>query len=268
MPGHMVAAITAHPELGNFKTETRVRCHWGISQNVLNAEQSTVKFMKNVLTEVMNLFPGRFIHVGGDESPKFEWSENERAQERMAELGLTSEDELQSWFIRQMNAHITAAGRRLIGWDEILEGGLAEGAAVMSWRSEEGGIEAANQNHDVVMAPLQRVYFDHYQVEPKENEPLAIGGMTPLDQVYAYEPMPENMPEGKRHHILGSQGQLWTEYMPAMSQVEYMGFPRICALAEVVWLEPDQKDYKDFLKRLETHRNRLNSLGVNTHPDP
>lgn len=266
MPGHMVAAITAYPELGNFKTENRVRCHWGISQSVLNVEAATVAFMKDVLTEVMDLFPGRFIHIGGDEAPKFEWSESERAQRRMAELGLKSENELQSWFIRQMARHIEDAGRRLIGWDEIMEGGLASGAAVMSWRGEKGGLEAANQDHDVVMAPQQSVYFDYYQAEPKSEEPLAIGGYTPLEKVYSYEPIPEAMPEDKRSHVLGSQGQLWTEYMPTMAHVEYMGFPRICALAEVLWLDAEQKDYDDFSKRLERHLQRLNMLGVNAHP--
>jgi len=268
MPGHMVAAITAYPELGNFKTDTRVRCHWGISQNVLNVEDSTVDFMKDVLDEVMALFPGRFIHIGGDEAPKVEWRESERAQERMAELGLKSEHELQSWFIRQMDVHIAAAGRRLIGWDEILEGGLAEGAAVMSWRGEEGGVKAADHGHDVVMAPYQNVYFDYYQSQPKEDEPLAIGGMTPLDSVYAYEPIPEALAKENRHHVLGGQGQLWSEYMPTMDQIEYMGFPRICALSEVLWLEPEHKDYPDFLRRLQVHRDRLANLRVNAHPRP
>lgn len=268
MPGHMVAAITAYPELGNFETRTRVRCHWGISQNVLNVEESTVQFMKNVLTEVMELFPSRFIHIGGDEAPKFEWSESPRAQKRMAELGLKNEKELQSWFIRQMNEHITQAGRRLVGWDEILQGGLAEGATVMSWRGEEGGIEAANKGHDVVMAPQQRTYFDYYQSEPKEEEPLAIGGMTTIDLVYAHEPVPQEIPEKNRHHVLGGQGQLWTEYMPTMDQVEYMGFPRICALSEVLWLETEHKDFPDFLNRLKSHRDRLGNLQVNAHSRP
>ncbi|WFB36962.1 beta-N-acetylhexosaminidase [Kiritimatiellota bacterium B12222] len=268
MPGHMVAAITAYPELGNFETKTRVRCHWGISQNVLNVEDSTVNFMKDVLDEVMDLFPGHFIHIGGDEAPKFEWSESERAQVRMAELGLKNEDELQSWFIRQMDAHITKAGRRLIGWGEILEGGLAEGAAVMSWRSETSGMEAAEQGHDVVMAPSQRVYFDHYQSEPKADEPLAIHGLTTLEQVYSYEPIPEEMPQNQRHHILGAQGQLWTEYIKTIDDVNYMGYPRICALAEVLWLTPTQKDYSDFTQRLKSHRERLTHLGINACPKP
>jgi hexosaminidase len=235
---------------------------------VLNVEDSTVVFMKDVLSEVMDLFPGRFIHVGGDEAPKFEWSESERAQERMAELGLKSEDELQSWFIRQMNEHVRAAGRRLIGWDEILEGGLAEGAAVMSWRGEAGGLAAASQNHDVVMAPHQRAYFDHYQAQPIGEEPLAIGGMSPTDHVYAYEPIPAAMPPGQRARVLGSQGQLWTEYMPDMNTVEYMGFPRICALAEVLWLDAEKRNYASFLARLRLHRDRLATLGVNAHPRP
>ena len=268
MPGHMVAAITAYPELGNFNIQTRVRCHWGISQSVLNVEESTVDFMKDVLDEVMDLFPGRFIHVGGDEAPKFEWSESERAQERMAELGLKSEDELQSWFIRQMDAHITAAGRRLIGWDEILEGGLAKGATVMSWRGEVGGIEAINQGHDVVMAPYEKVYFDYYQAEPTDKEPLAIGGMTKLETVYGYEPIPKEISPDKRHLVLGAQGQLWTEYMSTMHHVEYMGFPRICALSEVLWMNPADKDYPDFLERLKAHRSRLRLLTVNAHPQP
>ncbi|NQZ68517.1 MAG: beta-N-acetylhexosaminidase [Lentisphaeria bacterium] len=268
MPGHMVAAITAYPELGNFKMETRVRCHWGISQNVLNMEQSTVDFMKDVLTEVMDLFPGRFIHIGGDEAPKFEWSENEAAQKRMAALGLKSEDELQSWFIQQMDTHISSAGRRLIGWDEILEGGLADNAAVMSWQGEDGGLAAAAQGHDVVMAPCQIIYFDYYQAEPIEEEPPAIRGMSKVSDVYAYEPIPNNMGAEVQHHVLGSQGQLWTEYMADMKHVEYMGFPRISALAEVLWLDAENKNYDDFIERLGGFRQRLDALKVNAHPRP
>lgn len=268
MPGHMVAAIAAYPELGNFKNETRVRCHWGVSQNVLNMEESTVAFMKDVLTEVMDLFPGRFIHVGGDEAPKHEWSESQRAQNRMAELGLQNEFELQSWFIREMDEHISAAGRRLIGWDEILEGGLARNAAVMSWRGEAGGIAAASQQHDVVMTPDQWTYFNLYQAEPKKEEPRAFNGMLPLDLVYSYDPIPEAMREEDRQYVMGGQGQLWTEYIADMNTLEYMGFPRICALAEVLWLDENKKNYVDFLNRLAGHRARLDALKVNTHPRP
>jgi hexosaminidase len=154
----------------------------------------------------------------------------------------------------------------LVGWDEILEGGLAEGATVMSWRGEDGGITAASHGNDVVMAPQQKVYFDYYQAEPKTKEPLAIGGLTTLEDVYEYEPLPQELASDKHHHVLGAQGQLWTEYMPTMAHVEYMGYPRICALAEVLWLEAESKDYSDFLKRLKLHRARLDHLHVNCHP--
>lgn len=268
MPGHMVAAVASYPELGNLSVPPRVRCHWGISQSVLNVEEETVTFMRNVLDEVMDIFPGRFIHIGGDEAPKVEWSESRRAQERMAELGLHSENELQSWFIRQVGAHVVAAGRRIIGWDEIMEGGLAEGAAVMSWRGEESGVTAAALGHDVVMAQSKWVYFDYYQSEPVAEEPLAIGGMTPTDRVYAYEPVPGNMKPEHRRHVLGCQGQLWTEYIPDVPKLDYMGFPRICALSEVLWLDSARKSYAGFLERLKQHRRRLAVMGVNAHPRP
>jgi hexosaminidase len=269
MPGHMVAAIAAYPELGNVpENQVRPRCHWGISQQVLNCSDETVAFMKDVLAEVMDLFPGPFIHIGGDEAPKFEWSETKSAQDRMSELGLKSEDELQSWFIQQMDTFITEKGRRMIGWDEILEGGLAENAAVMSWRGEEAGIETANSGHDVVMAPHQEVYFDYYQHEPADDEPLAIGGMTTTEEVYAYSPIPDAIKDDKRHHVLGAQGQLWTEYMPNFPHVEYMTYPRACALAEVLWTPKVKREYGDFLERLASHRKRLKVLGVNAHSKP
>ncbi|MEX2382280.1 MAG: beta-N-acetylhexosaminidase [Opitutales bacterium] len=268
MPGHMMAAIAAYPELGNRGERIGVRCHWGISQNVLNVEASTIEFMKTVLTEVMDLFPGRFIHIGGDEAPKHEWSESKRAQERMAELGLANENELQSWFIRQMNEHIRAAGRRLIGWDETLEGGLADGAAVMSWRGEEGGLAATSQGHDVVMAANAWTYFDHYQAEPKREEPLAIGGILTTEHVYASDPIPAAMPETHRRHVLGAQGQLWSEYITSRDHLDYMGFPRISALSEVLWLEPGRRNYVNFLARLGRHRRGLDVLGVKAHPRP
>ncbi|MCH2176738.1 MAG: beta-N-acetylhexosaminidase [Lentisphaeria bacterium] len=268
MPGHMSAAVASYPELGNPGYDVEVRCHWGISQHVLNLEESTVEFAKTVLDEVMDLFPSPYIHIGGDEAPKFEWSECANAQSRMQELGLKSENELQSWFIQQLDTHITQAGRRLIGWDEILEGGLAQNATVMSWRGEEGGVEAAKQGHQVVMTPHQHVYFDYYQAEPKSEEPLAIGGMSTTEHVYAYEPIPAALPEEQYHQVLGSQGQLWTEYIPTMDHMEYMGFPRICALSEVLWISKEEKNYTDFLERLKVHRQRLAILNVNAHPRP
>jgi hexosaminidase len=268
MPGHMVAAIAAYPELGNFDARLEPRRHWGISQSVLNVEDSTVAFMRNVLEELLDIFPSRFIHVGGDEAPKREWSESARAQELMAARGLRNEDELQSWFIRQMDGFLSEHGRRLIGWDEILEGGLAEGAAVMSWRGEDGGIAAAREGHDVVMAPQHSVYFDYYQDEPKREEPLAIGGMTTLAKVYAYPPIPGALQAEHRHHVLGAQGQLWTEYIADRDKLDYMAYPRACALAEVVWTDAGQLQYSNFLERLAVHRARLAVQHVATHPRP
>lgn len=268
MPGHMQAAIAAYPELGNFDIALKPRCHWGISQNILNAEESTVEFMCNVLDEVMALFPGRFIHVGGDEALKTEWSEGKRAHELMIERGLKNEDELQSWFIRKLAAHIESRGRRCIGWDEILEGGLAEGAAVMSWRGEEGGLAAAQQGHDVVFAPHTHTYFDHYQDFPESEHPLAIGGMTPLSKVYSYTPFPAALSEEQKKLVLGGQGQLWTEYIPDMKQLEYMAYPRTCALAEILWLPAKEKNYQDFHRRLSAHRARLQAMQVNAYVLP
>lgn len=268
MPGHMQAAISVYPELGNTNAQLKPRCHWGISQSILNVEESTVAFMCNVLDEVMEMFPSRFIHVGGDEALKHEWTESARAQFLMAERSLANEHELQSWFIRQLGRHVTGRGRRLIGWDEILEGGLAEGAAVMSWRGESGGVAAVSEGHDVVMAPCEWVYFDHYQEEPKAEEPLAIGGMTTLSRVYAYEPVPAQLTAEKQRHVLGAQGQLWTEYITDMAKLEYMTYPRACALSEVLWLDAKEKNYPCFLRRLAAHRRRLDILKVNAHPRP
>lgn len=264
MPGHMQAAIAAYPELGCTNMSLKPLCHWGIGQHILNVEESTISFMKDVLDEVMDLFPGDYIHIGGDEAPKYEWEEQRRIQDRMIELGVKDEDELQSWFISQMASHIQSKGRKVIGWDEILEGGLAEGAAVMSWRGEEGGIEAAALGHQVIMTPMTHVYFDHYQGD-KDKEPLAIDGYTSLEKVYSYEPIPKNLPEIQIQLVLGSQGQLWTEYMKDFKQVEYMAFPRVCALAEVLWMDKDRKNYESFLGRMESNKNRMSNLNINYH---
>ncbi len=269
MPGHMQAVIAAYPELGNTDMTLRPRCHWGISKHILNVEESTVMFMQNVLDEIMELFPGRYVHIGGDEALKDEWQESRRIQERMNELGLTGEAELQSWFINRMGRFISSRNRVMIGWDEILEGGaLPPEAVVMSWRGEKGGIEAAREGHNVVMAPGSHVYFDHYQAEPIAEEPLAIHGLSTVGHVYSYEPVPAALPADKRHHVLGSQGQLWAEYIPNIRHLDYMAFPRACALSEVLWLDPCRKDYRDFLQRLVFHRKRLEVLGVNAHPQP
>ncbi len=263
MPGHMQAAIAAYPELGTTTAKLETGCHWGISQHILNVEDSTIKFMQNVLAEVIDLFPSTFIHVGGDEALKYAWSESHRVQDRMLELGLKSEDELQSWFIGQMDRFISSKGRRLIGWDEILEGGLAKGASVMSWRGIQGGIEAASHGHDVVMAPTTHTYLDYYQSKNQQQEPLSIGGYLPLEQVYSFEPVPTELSKSKAKHILGAQAQLWTEYVATPEHAEYMYFPRLCALAELAWTPSKDKSYKDFIKRLKLHLERLENLKVN-----
>ena len=266
MPGHALAAIASYPELGVTGQPADVGTRWGVYANILNAEESTIGFMQDVLTEVLELFPGRFIHVGGDEADKALWKTSPRIQERIHELGLKDEHELQSWFIQRMDAFLTKRGRRLVGWDEILEGGLAPGATVMSWRGTQGGIDAARAGHDVVMAPTSNTYFDYYQSRNTAGEPLAIGGFLPLEMVYAFEPVPGDLEPQFRSHILGAQGQLWTEYMPGPKQVEYMAFPRLTALAEVLWTRPERKDYRDFLARLDVHLQRLSVLDVAFRP--
>jgi hexosaminidase len=266
MPGHAVAAIAAYPALGVDGTPAEVGTWWGVYDNILSPDDSTIAFMKDVLTEVMDLFPGRFIHVGGDEAVKTRWKASLRVQARIKELGVADEDALQSWFIRQIDAFLTAKGRRLIGWDEILQGGLAPGATVMSWRGVAGGIAAARQGHDVVMAPTSHTYFDYYQAKPQDAEPLGIGGYLPIDTVYAFDPVPADLEPQYASHVLGAQGQVWTEYLATPKQVEYMAFPRACALAEVVWTPLASKNFADFVARLSVHAKRLAILDVNYRP--
>jgi len=261
MPGHAQAAIAAYPELGNTSEKVEVGTVWGIYKNVFNVDESTIVFLQNVLTETLALFPSKFIHVGGDEVLKDQWKASPTAQARMKELGLKDEHELQSYFIQRMDKFLTAHGRRLIGWDEILEGGLAPGAAVMSWRGNKGGIAAAKAGHDVVMAPNSHTYFDQYQSK-EPGEPLAIGGFMPLEKVYSFEPVPPELTAAEGERILGAQCQLWSEYIPTPQHFEYMAFPRISALSEVVWTPATRKDYSTFQSRLAIHERRLRALGV------
>lgn len=260
MPGHALAAIAAYPELGNTGTKHEVQTYWGISEHVFGVGDNVLTFLENVLEEVLALFPSKFIHVGGDECPKREWKESPAAQARMKDLGLRDEDQLQSWFITRMDKWLTARGRRLIGWDEILEGGLAPGATVMSWRGEKGGVAAAKAGHDVVMAPEKPTYFDY---DNSEDEPLPIRRLNTLAEVYAYEPVPKELSADEAKHVLGAQGQLWTEYMPDPQRMEYMAWPRLTALAEVLWSPRETRDAADFTRRLETHLERLRILDVN-----
>jgi len=265
MPGHAMAAIASYPELG-LGDPVEVATRWGVFSDILNAEPSTVTFMQNVLTEVMAIFPGRYIHVGGDEADKTKWKTNERIQARIKELGVGDEHGLQSWFIRQMDAFLTRHGRRLVGWDEILEGGLAENAVVMSWRGTKGGIDAARAGHDVVMAPTSNTYLDYAQSKDLSREPIGQSAVLPIETVYAYEPLPDELEPQFTKHVLGAQAQLWTEYMATPKDVEYMAYPRLSALAEVVWTPKDRKDYAGFTARLASHAERLRALDVNFRP--
>jgi hexosaminidase len=269
MPGHAQAAIAAYPWLGNTGAQLEVLTHWGVDENILNPSDSAIHFMQDVLTEVLTLFPGHWVHTGGDEAPKNQWQASPVAQARIKALGLHTENELQSWLTAQMSQFLATRGRALIGWDEILEGGmegLAPNAVVMSWRGIEGGIAAAQAGHDVVMTPTSNTYFDYYQSQNRTAEPLAIGGFLPLDSVYAYEPVPASLTPEQGAHVLGTQGQIWTEYQRNPRNVEYMVFPRLVALAEVAWTPREQKNFADFSSRLDRHLLRLGILDVNYRP--
>jgi hexosaminidase len=269
MPGHATAAIASYPELGNTEQPLAVSMTWGIHESIFNVNETSIRFLQDVLSEILELFPSKFIHVGGDEAVKTQWKASLGAQSRMKELGLKDEEELQSYFIRRMDDFLTSKGRRLIGWDEIRQGGLAMNAAVMSWRGEQGGIVAVKSGHDVVMTPTHHTYLDYYQSTDTSKEPLAIGDYLPLAVVYDYEPIPSELSLEESKHVLGTQGQIWTEYMPTPNDVEYMAFPRPAALAEVAWTPADQRSYFDFIERLRVHLKRLEILDVNYRPvDP
>jgi hexosaminidase len=271
LPGHAQAALAAYPEFGNTGESIDVWDRWGVSYNVFAPTDQTLGFLKDVLREVMDVFPFSFIHIGGDECPKTQWKHSPVAQDRMRAEGLKDEDELQSWFIGQIGRFLADHGRRMVGWDEILEGGLPSGATVMSWRGEAGGIAAARAGHDVIMTPGKPTYFDHYQAEDKETEPIAIGGCNVLESVYAYEPVPSDLTEAEAAHVLGSQFQIWTEYMKTPAKVEYMAFPRACALSEVLWTPREHRDWSGFQARLGHHEARMTEMGVHfrsQHPNP
>lgn len=262
MPGHSSAVLAAYPEFGCFEKEYHVQSTWGVFEDIFCPKEETFGFLEDVLDEVMELFPSSYIHIGGDEAPKKQWEESEFAQEVIKREGLADEHELQSYFITRIERYLNAHGRQIIGWDEILEGGLAPQATVMSWRGEAGGIEAAKMKHDVIMTPGGTNYFDHYQATP-ETEPIAIGGFTSLEDVYNYEPIPEELSVEEAKYIIGAQGNVWTEYMHSGEKVEYMAFPRAIALSEVIWSHPIEKDWEGFLERLQLQFSRLDILDVN-----
>jgi hexosaminidase len=263
MPGHALGALAAYPELsctgGPFDVETI----FGVHKDVFCAgNEKTFELLENVLTEVIELFPSKYIHIGGDECPKERWEKCSKCQSRIRKEGLKNEHELQSYFIKRIEDFLLTKDRLIIGWDEILEGGLAPNATVMSWRGIEGGIEAAKQGNDVIMTPTSHCYFDYYQGNP-ENEPVAIGGYLPLSKVYSYEPIPEELSAEQAEHILGTQANMWSEYLPEFKDVEYMLLPRLAALSEVAWSKKENKNIDNFLKRLPEQINRYTEMGVN-----
>jgi hexosaminidase len=268
MPGHATAALAAYPELGCTGGPYEVITRWGIFEDVFCAGNEQVfTFLEDVLSEVVELFPSALIHIGGDECPKTSWKACPKCQARIREEGLADEYELQSYFIHRIEEFLLTKNRNIIGWDEILEGGLAPQATVMSWRGIEGGIAAARMGQNAIMTPVTHCYFDFYQAEP-ETQPLAIGGLTTLEKVYSYDPVPEELTEEEARFILGAQGNVWTEYMKTSSHVEYMAYPRAIALAEVVWSPKETRNFEDFSKRLENHFQRLDVLDVNYFKDP
>ncbi|SCD61061.1 hexosaminidase [Streptomyces sp. BpilaLS-43] len=275
IPGHSQAAISAYPELGNTDvidtSSLSVWDTWGINPNVLAPTDNTLRFFEGVFEELLDLFPAAtspFIHIGGDECPKDQWKASPAAQARIAELGLHDEEELQSWFIRHFDTWLTARGRRLIGWDEILEGGLADGAAISSWRGYAGGVAAAEAGHDVVMCPEQQVYLDHRQ-DGGADEPMPIGYVRTLEDVYRFEPVPPGLSDEAARHIIGTQANAWAEVMQNRARVDYQVFPRLAALAEVAWSRlpaPEERDFAGFERRMEAHYARLDALGVDYRP--
>ncbi|KAF0198725.1 MAG: hexosaminidase [Bacteroidetes bacterium] len=263
MPGHALAALAAYPQLSCTGGPFEVWTKWGVTDDIFCAgKEETFAFLEDVLTEVLDIFPSLYIHVGGDEAPKTRWDSCLLCQKRIKELGLSDEYELQSYFVRRIEKFLNANGRQIIGWDEILEGGLAPGATVMSWRGTEGGVTAAQMGHSVIMTPGTPCYFDHYQGVPA-SEPLAIGGYNPLQSVYKYEPVPSVLSPDEAKFILGSQGNVWTEYIETEDHVEYMAYPRAIALAEVNWSAAESRNWSDFMVRFNNHLSRLGKRDLN-----
>lgn len=288
LPGHAGAAIAAYPQLSCFPEEPTVVANdmmsqksrelqqsgtpkivqetWGVMDDVFCAgKEETFAFLQDVLDEVIPLFPAKYVHIGGDECPKGNWKRCPNCQARIKKEGLKDEYHLQSYFVQRMEKYLNSKGKSIIGWDEILEGGLAPNATVMSWRGIKGGIEAAKQNHDVIMTPTGFCYFDYYQVgkDDQKNEPLAIGGYLPVKKVYSYNPVPEALPEHQHKHILGAQGNVWTEYIKTPEQVVYMSIPRMTALSEVVWSPQESRDWEDFKIRLQRISKIYDKMGLN-----
>lgn len=263
MPGHSQAAIASYPEMGVGGEKRQVKTDWGPVPFIFMPSEKTFTFLENILDEVMELFPSEYIHIGGDEAYKDLWKTDKKVQKLIKDLGLKDENELQSWFIQRIEKYINDKGRNIIGWDEILEGGLAPNATVMSWRGEQGGIEAARMKHQVIMTPGSYYYFCNYQADPKTEPLSADGPYTTIDSVYFYNPLPEVLTLEEKSYIIGVQGCAWTEFMSDFKQVEYMIFPRMLAIAEIGWTSAENNNSEDFHRRVWEHVPIFESLGVN-----
>ena len=261
MPGHTASLIASYPELGTLKEKIDVKKIWGVQDEILIPSENTFNFLDNLFKEISDIFPSSYVHIGGDEARKKQWIESEEVQKLMEKLEIEDEDSLQTYFIGRVQKILNNYGKKIIGWDEIIEGGLVNGATVMSWRGEEGGIFAAKAGNNAIMSPTSHLYFDYYQA--RTGEPLAIGGLIPLEKVYSYEPIPEGLDINQATMILGAQGNVWTEYIKTPEMVEYMSVPRMTALSEIVWSKRKKRDFSEFRKRLNFYKYFLDKKKVN-----
>ena len=265
LPGHTSSLIAAYPEYGSSDKNIGVKTIWGIQEDIIKPNENTFNFLKDVFTEIADLFPSQYIHIGGDEANKKQWIESEEVQEIMKNLELENEAQLQSYFISRMEKILTSLNKKIIGWDEIIQGGLNPNATIMSWRGVEGGITAAKAGNYAIMTPTSHCYFDYYQ-RKSSDEPLAIGGFTPLQKVYEFEPIPKELDLNQSSKILGAQGNLWTEFIKTPEQVEYMTVPRMTALSEVVWSKRKVRNFKEFKLRLNLYKYFLDLENINYSP--
>ena len=261
MPGHTASLIASYPELGTLKEKTEVKKIWGVQDEILIPTENTFNFLDNLFREITDIFPSSYVHIGGDEARKKQWIESEEVQKLMEKLEIEDEDSLQTYFIGRVQKILNNYEKKIIGWDEIIEGGLVNDATVMSWRGEEGGIFAAKAGNNAIMSPTSHLYFDYYQA--RTGEPLAIGGLIPLEKVYSYEPIPEGLDINQATKILGAQGNVWTEYIKTPGMVEYMSVPRMTALSEIVWSKRKKRDFSEFRKRLNFYKYFLDKKKVN-----
>ena len=261
MPGHTASLIASYPELGTLKAKTEVKKIWGVQDEILIPTENTFNFLDNLFKEVTTLFPSEYVHIGGDEARKKQWIDSEEVQELMKYLEIEDEDSLQTYFIGRVQKILDSYGKKIIGWDEIIEGGLVSDATVMSWRGEEGGVIAAKSGNNAIMTPTSHLYFDYYQA--KTGEPLAIGGLIPLEKVYSYEPIPDGLDINQATRILGAQGNVWTEYIKTPEMAEYMSVPRMTALSEIVWSKRKKRDFSEFNTRLNFYKYFLDLKKIN-----